>query len=519
MNFNAFSLLTTPSPGPGFPVAGEGGASAFPLPSGTGQAAGDAVALFRELMETQKNLMPLVPLSDTELKADESKPIAVNNADSSAVSVVDAEAAVSVEGNAAPVAALFPQTPEPLPLLSGDPVMSEILRQAQKILAADTVFTPSTPVEHVALPTGPVVTQVAASDDTLHAEEATETTDLMGDTHEDVLADAVSEADQAVVAQANPTNPVETLPPIESLTPQALVEPTRPLITRREDFSGDAAKIAAPETTESVAAAGGKPMRADGFAEAGSVQVSRRESREEEVRDEDVSFEDLLAEAQAEEQPVEMPSRALDHQPSSGDDREGGGTGMTKAELQAQQAVRDRSHEQALLEPANDDAQAVGQARTGDTHVNRAAFHPEVKYHPQGVSDQIKVHIVNAYQTGAEKITVQLHPADLGKVQVQLVTPQEGGSTQLYVLASSADALDALQRDSKELLRALQDAGIRAESGGMHFDLRDQSQNPHERHAFMQEQQPARQASVEPEVAPVAQAYAVGGGHSLDIRV
>ena len=82
------------------------------------------------------------------------------------------------------------------------------------------------------------------------------------------------------------------------------------------------------------------------------------------------------------------------------------------------------------------------------------------------------IHVARALDDGLERINIRLHPANLGRVEVKLEVAQDGRVT-VTVIADKADTLDMLQRDSRALERALQDAGLRTDSESLNFGLRD----------------------------------------------
>ncbi|MFQ5619094.1 MAG: flagellar hook-length control protein FliK [Rhodospirillales bacterium] len=90
-----------------------------------------------------------------------------------------------------------------------------------------------------------------------------------------------------------------------------------------------------------------------------------------------------------------------------------------------------------------------------------------------GVADQVSVHIAKALKAGVDRITIQLKPASLGRIDVQLEVGHDG-RVMAVVTADNKDTLDLLQRDARELERALQDAGLQADSGSLSFNLRGQ---------------------------------------------
>lgn len=90
-----------------------------------------------------------------------------------------------------------------------------------------------------------------------------------------------------------------------------------------------------------------------------------------------------------------------------------------------------------------------------------------------GVADQVSVQISKALKAGVDRITIQLKPASLGRIDVQLEVGKDG-RVMAVVTADNKDTLDLLQRDARELERALQDAGLQADSGSLSFNLRGQ---------------------------------------------
>jgi flagellar hook-length control protein FliK len=88
---------------------------------------------------------------------------------------------------------------------------------------------------------------------------------------------------------------------------------------------------------------------------------------------------------------------------------------------------------------------------------------------------QVAVHIARTFEEGVRRLEIKLSPAELGRVEVKLDVGHDG-RVQAVVAADRQDTLDLLQRDARTLERALQDAGIRADSGSLSFTLRQQDQ-------------------------------------------
>jgi hypothetical protein len=77
---------------------------------------------------------------------------------------------------------------------------------------------------------------------------------------------------------------------------------------------------------------------------------------------------------------------------------------------------------------------------------------------------------------GAERIEIQLRPASLGAVDVQLNLTHDGRVTAV-IAAERADTLDLLRRDAGGLEQALRDAGLQADGGSLSFNLRGDSRS------------------------------------------
>ncbi|UKJ72221.1 flagellar hook-length control protein FliK [Azospirillum brasilense] len=90
---------------------------------------------------------------------------------------------------------------------------------------------------------------------------------------------------------------------------------------------------------------------------------------------------------------------------------------------------------------------------------------------PMGVQDQVAVHISKNVSDGNEQFTINLRPAELGRIDIKLEIGQDGRVT-ASVAVEKAQTLELLQRDSRNLERALQDAGLKADSNSLNFSLR-----------------------------------------------
>lgn len=97
--------------------------------------------------------------------------------------------------------------------------------------------------------------------------------------------------------------------------------------------------------------------------------------------------------------------------------------------------------------------------------------HPQLP--PRFISQQVAVQIQKAFAHGTDRITIQLKPADLGRVDVRLDVGQDS-RVSVAISTDRPDTLDLLQRDARALQTALQEAGLRADADSLSFSLRQQ---------------------------------------------
>jgi hypothetical protein len=104
----------------------------------------------------------------------------------------------------------------------------------------------------------------------------------------------------------------------------------------------------------------------------------------------------------------------------------------------------------------------------------QSAFMAQLKANLQVLPphEQIAVQIKDAMQNGNSRLTVALHPVELGRVEVKLDIDKDKNVTATIVVDRPA-TLDLLRNDAKALERALQDAGLQTDSGSLSFNLRD----------------------------------------------
>ena len=79
--------------------------------------------------------------------------------------------------------------------------------------------------------------------------------------------------------------------------------------------------------------------------------------------------------------------------------------------------------------------------------------------------------IAKAVQSGSDRITIRLNPAELGRVDVKLELAADGRTTAV-VTADNRETLDLLRRDSSDLQKALEEGGLQLSDNDLNFNLR-----------------------------------------------
>ncbi|MBL4691829.1 MAG: flagellar hook-length control protein FliK [Magnetovibrio sp.] len=134
----------------------------------------------------------------------------------------------------------------------------------------------------------------------------------------------------------------------------------------------------------------------------------------------------------------------------------GGAEGITNT--QAVAPVANTQQTQQTAQPATKpQTQAQAQAQTSPT-------------------EQVKVQIAKAISDGVDQIRIQLKPAHLGRIDIQLEMSQDG-RVAAVISADSKDTMDMLKQDSQELERALREAGLNLNSGDLSFSMRGEGGN------------------------------------------
>jgi flagellar hook-length control protein FliK len=86
----------------------------------------------------------------------------------------------------------------------------------------------------------------------------------------------------------------------------------------------------------------------------------------------------------------------------------------------------------------------------------------------------IAVEIAAQAKAGGRRFEIRLDPPELGRIDVRLEVDKNGQVTS-HLRVDRVETLDMLRRDSANLERALQDAGLKTSDNTLNFSLRDQS--------------------------------------------
>jgi flagellar hook-length control protein FliK len=89
--------------------------------------------------------------------------------------------------------------------------------------------------------------------------------------------------------------------------------------------------------------------------------------------------------------------------------------------------------------------------------------------------DQLAVEIATRANKGERRFDIRLDPPELGRIDVRLEIDSKG-NTSTKLIVERSETLDMLQRDARGLEKALQNAGLKLDAGGMQFSLQQDAQ-------------------------------------------
>lgn len=107
-------------------------------------------------------------------------------------------------------------------------------------------------------------------------------------------------------------------------------------------------------------------------------------------------------------------------------------------------------------------------AATQDSFVNHMSHTAQTQ-----TTQMLALQIQRNAQAQITTFNMQLNPADLGKLEVKLRFMRDG-TMKAHITADRADTLATLQKDSPQLQRILEQAGLNMDENALSFDLRQQ---------------------------------------------
>jgi flagellar hook-length control protein FliK len=141
------------------------------------------------------------------------------------------------------------------------------------------------------------------------------------------------------------------------------------------------------------------------------------------------------------------------------------------------------------------------------------------------VIEQVAFHIRTAKATGNSRISIQLNPHELGKVDLRIHI-SDGGKTHVSITAESKSTLEILQRDAQGLARALNDAGLQTDMGSLSFNLRGgdhgqagSGQGEGRPHGVQLYQKTQPEDDAEQALSTLSKSYVVNLADGLDIKI
>lgn len=134
------------------------------------------------------------------------------------------------------------------------------------------------------------------------------------------------------------------------------------------------------------------------------------------------------------------------------------------------------------------------------------------------VAQQVAVQFSQAMANGTDRITIQLHPQSLGRVEVEIELSKDGRLTAIFI-AERPETLEMLQRDSRALERALNEAGVPTDADGFTFSLRGEGRQAQQSNNSPGGSGDGESAGIEGEALITPRAAMLDANALLDIQV
>lgn len=143
------------------------------------------------------------------------------------------------------------------------------------------------------------------------------------------------------------------------------------------------------------------------------------------------------------------------------------------------EAMRNAGSETSAATKAGDAIDPAGPALTlarpagqlGDIRLTPAAGHVQQAATSAATVPTLAVEIAKGFANGKTSFDIRLDPPELGRVDVRMHIDGDG-KVHTHLTVERAETLDLLQRDARGLEKALQQAGLDSDKGGLTFSLR-----------------------------------------------
>lgn len=120
-------------------------------------------------------------------------------------------------------------------------------------------------------------------------------------------------------------------------------------------------------------------------------------------------------------------------------------------------------------------------------------------------TQMIAMQIQRNASAGVNTFTMQLEPAELGRLEVRMRFDRDGG-IRAHLIADKPETLSMLQQDSAQLHRILQAAGFDADDNALSFDLRHQGQQQNTDQSYNNTGEPGDYDALAPVLSDILQA-------------
>ncbi|MEP3277437.1 MAG: flagellar hook-length control protein FliK [Stappiaceae bacterium] len=88
--------------------------------------------------------------------------------------------------------------------------------------------------------------------------------------------------------------------------------------------------------------------------------------------------------------------------------------------------------------------------------------------------EAVGAHLAKMAQQKESRFEIRLHPSELGRIDVRLDI-NEQGEVRAHLIVERRETMDMLARDSRELQRALNEAGLSADQNSLNFSMKNQN--------------------------------------------